>query len=90
MVRAGEDSSESQVLAMSQVFTMDLLINAKLVPQEFSTIISTLVTNANAKERYQNHLIALTKSRVTEMINGLKNIHKPDKTVEKVTSRIVL
>lgn len=73
LTRNGQDSSESQVFAMT------LILNAKLPSQTFSNLISSVINNVSSKQRTDNSNTAIRTNRLTKIAEILKEDKPADK-----------
>lgn len=73
LTRNGQDSSESQVFAMT------LILNAKLPSHTFSNLISCVINNVSSKQRTDNSNTAIRTNRLTKIAEILKEDKPADK-----------
>lgn len=67
LTRSGQDSSDSQVFAMT------LILNAKLPTQTFSNLISSIINTVSAKKGSDNGKTAIKTDRLKTIINLLNS-----------------
>lgn len=66
LTRNGQDSSESQVFAMT------LILNAKLPAQTFSNLLSSIINNVSSKKRETSRSVSVQSDRLEKIAELMK------------------
>lgn len=74
LVHAGQESSESQVFAMT------LVINARLPAQTFSNLINSIINNATTKKRTITRIVMMKEGRMREILEILEGKQSTETT----------